>query len=69
MSQWEVAVSIYPIIHHSAVKRTLTTDTKEDAELGWRLHCLQCKLMVSFASPPSINVEHCLGRHPIIHRT
>lgn len=36
MSQWKLAVSIYPIIHYSAVERTLTTDTKEDTEVGWR---------------------------------
>lgn len=32
----ESGVSIYPIIHYSAVERTLTTDTKEDTEVGWR---------------------------------
>lgn len=36
MSQWKVAVSIYPIIHYSAVERALATDTKEDTKVGWR---------------------------------
>lgn len=48
MGQWKVAVSIYPIIHHSAVERTLTTDIMEDTELGWRRRCLEFKLMMSF---------------------
>lgn len=65
MSQWKVAVSIYPIIHHSAVERTLTTDKKEDTELYWSLCRLGFELMMPFASPPGMIVELCLGSHSI----
>lgn len=46
MSQWKVAVSIYPIIHHSADERSLTT------ELGWRQCCLEFELMMPFVFRP-----------------
>lgn len=52
MSQWKVAVSIYPIIHHSAVERTLTTDKMEDTELGWGHCCLEFELMMPFVFLP-----------------